>query len=160
MTRVDLPHRDRKPKIEIGVPLFDGALERDLETYVRLHLAMLPWCRFWVNKERYIQGDHGAGFVPGLAEGSCDLIGIVRRGDTMGAALGIFCGIELKQPKAGKKPKPEQLEWMATAERMGAVVGWTDSLFGALEIVARARGTEPKFVAAEIAVRAGRVVVA
>lgn len=153
-SRISLPKK-AGPRVAIGQPLPENATERDLEDLVLLHLAFLPWCRFWRNKERHTALPDGrTDYTPGLAKGSADLIGVVRRGDTV-PGVGVFCAIELKRPLANMKPRDDQLDWLGLARRMGGVVGWTDSLYGALEIVANARGIALPWLIAELETKAG-----
>lgn len=173
MSRVSL-ERTPKRRVAIGEPLWPGALEKDLSNLVRLHLAQLPWCRFWINKERFIaRVDGSTTFVPGLAEGSGDLIGVVQRcapvvghggrvlGYTLGgySGWGIFTAIELKQPGSHTKPKADQVEWMRLVKDMGGVAGWGNTLRAAMDIVASARGVPVDYISDEIEERTGKRVV-
>jgi len=148
MTRLTLVRQPKK-RAAIGQPLWPDAVEADLSDLVRLHLSFLPWCRFWINKERFMsRGDGTSAFVPGLAEGSGDLVGLVQRPIIalhedrvmLRKNVGIFTSIELKHPTRSRTPSSEQLEWMGVVNRLDGVAGWTRTLFGVFEIISRARG--------------------
>lgn len=58
---------------------------------------------------------------PGLS----DLIGCTRDGR--------FFALEIKMP--GEKPRQNQLDYLESMRRYGAIAGWCDSIEGALKIV-------------------------
>ena len=67
--------------------------------------------RVWRNNVGTAQTDKG--FIRfGLCVGSCDLIGIYK---------GRFVGLEIKQP--GKKPTPEQSNFIDMINRLGGIAG-------------------------------------
>ncbi len=121
-------------------------LERDILQDIRSVFARIPWLLIWHNKERNIEtADGHRMWMPGLCEGSADMIGILQveypaetiRGYGV-AARGVFLAIETKQP--GKKPRPEQTAFLERVRAMGGVAGWVSSVAGAVDLVYAARG--------------------
>ena len=144
------------PRVAYGVPLPADALESELEDLVLLHVNCLPYARLWRNKEHHFTRPDGSRvYIPGLAKGSADLIGFV---ECSLFHVAVFTAIELKQPGSGKKPRPDQAEWLRFTRDHRCAVGWTDSLRGALEIVANARRVELEDLIADIEHEKGRKV--
>lgn len=122
-------------------------LEGDVLAAAREWLGQQPDVRMMRNNVGQLEDKTGRPVVYGLGNGSCDLIGhiavqVYPVGKTDGPWLNIAraFGIELKAP--GKRPSPDQVEWMNVKRRQGWAIGWADSLEGVKEIVEKARRWE------------------
>ena len=106
--------------------------EAQIKAAARAAINAIPGCRVWNNPvgEADFEGHNGRTYHVryGLAEGSADLIA---------CCWGRFVSIEMKAP--GKKPRPDQLAWIALVESFGGIAGWADSPEGAVAIAERAR---------------------
>ena len=137
-------------------------LEREVLADIRASFARIPWLLVWHNKERFIETPDGqTQWVPGLCEGSADLVGIIRMPDWEGDRYrnGLFLAIEVKRP--GESPREEQRAFLDRVQCMGGIAGWCSSVAGAVELVYSARGHRAEDLAelnaACAAVRARRV---
>lgn len=148
----DIPKRIRSTWSK---PLPDDALEGTIQKAILSAVNRLPYARLWRNNVGMLKDATGKGVTYGLAKGSADLIGIVKRlerpevrtgsgqllGWVSGAPVdtfGIFVSLEVKRP--GKKPTVDQLDWGMTVARLGGYWHVVSSVDGALAAVAHARG--------------------
>jgi len=171
----------RKPRRKFGDPLPEKHLERDIREAIRGAINRLPWARVWLNQEHFTTMPNGEqGYLPGLCQGSADLVGIVRRDAlampdatlhgtlelardkpprftvTREPPVGVFVAIETKTREKRNVFKKNQKEWLAFVERMGGFAGVAYTLGQGLDIVARARGVPMVQVVDELETIVGR----
>ena len=146
--------------IKLTKPTRSGPpLESDILRDVRKWLAEQPDVRVWRNNTGKLRDANGRLVTFGLAEGSSDLVGIIRlpcqpvvevhhhdggRVDFVASRVvrevARFLAIELKQP--GKKPTEDQMRFLDTINRDGGVGFWADNLATVIDFIARARRWE------------------
>ena len=100
----------------------DGVLEK-----VRLHLGKKPDLVLFRNQSGAVEVD-GRWQRYGLTPGASDLIGIRKLLITpalVGMYIGQFSALEAKAP--GKKPTPEQRQFLDLVRKFGGYAGWCDS---------------------------------
>ena len=97
--------------------------EQDIQNLIRLALSERGILNFR-NNVGCLKDATGRMVRYGLYPGSSDIIAIqpvVITQEIVGSIVGVFCAIEVKKP--GKKPTPEQLNFIEAIRRHGGVAG-------------------------------------
>ncbi len=111
---------------------------------IRAWAGTQPDVTLWRNNTGKLKDATGRWVTFGLAEGSADLVGILRchvhpipfRG--VPCEVGRFLALEVKRP--GERARPEQEAWLALVRGMGGVAGVVTSVAEAEALLVDAKG--------------------
>lgn len=107
--------------------LHDATVETETDIQNRIRLAASKiGVRLFRNNVGVLQDKKGQHVRYGLCVGSADLIGYTN--------TGTFVAIEVKRP--GKKPTPEQENFIAQVKKAGGIAGVAHSETEAIELIA------------------------